>query len=627
MSEVKKMPIKEEIEVATADKKVAMENLRKETERKETIDAIQFDTIQLPKAEESLAKITSSLDALTANGNQMKELVERAKKVSASLDAFREMEKACEDILYRTRLFTEASAYEDASKTIAELQSYINMNYGFDAKFKVLLSEILAWTSLKIVMADQMHRVANGQEPLALDLLLAAKEEVQVLPLEFHSSEEKNALIEKCFGLVAGYYFTRGYPKCAADLEAQFALIGDYARLENEHDPQVEKSFANLREASVDGFNLLSYSFDSANANYDEALALFRLRSNLNEEEISFSLFREPADEKEFRLCFLKNVSIQQNDEQFAAHIEEVKPEVATSGDDITEWMASLYMVDSFGQEKSLLLNRLYGYLPFERKIQLIVLLLKQNAPEELIVALFEEANSMKDRSLDLEARGEDLLALSTNAPEAIQKPATKLIKGLLRGTKAHRVVGKTTNVSLRKLKNPKAKPVQPVGKKAKTTVVKPVPVGCTACFWILAFVLPLLCALAGGYVLYHFQAEVPYYSLMMAIPVAVIAIVGIVMVLALSGRDERPAAKIRRVYGVVGLIFGAVALAYYIVPDVLSFFATYQYTLIVSGAIFLFAGPLALKDYHKRWDYILYLPLLLIEIAALVLLVVRALA
>ena len=31
MSEAKKMPIKEEIEVATADKKVAMENLRKET--------------------------------------------------------------------------------------------------------------------------------------------------------------------------------------------------------------------------------------------------------------------------------------------------------------------------------------------------------------------------------------------------------------------------------------------------------------------------------------------------------------------------------------------------------------------------------------------------------------------
>ena len=294
----------------------------------------------------------------------------------------------------------------------------------------------------------------------------------------------------------------------------------------------------------------------------------------------------------------------------------------ALKGEDqgLVDLLAALLCEESLSTEKRKHWNLLYLSLSFERKIDVLGAL--KGAPEALIAPLFEEAEETPKKAIDLDKKAAALLELMESLPPTLSGRCRKMVAGLTRSPHARRVIEKSSSPAPRALLSKKAKFKNPLGKKEKNTKVKEWSRSRLALFWVLAFLLPVLLCFGAAAYLYFYWRENALYPFYLLIPLVVLLVDIMVITYLHAGRDERPSARVRRGFGFFGLLFGVAALLCYAWPTLLPFLAPYGYTLIIGGALFLFLGYFGFRDKKKCWDFILFLPLLLVELASLAFLV-----
>ena len=620
MTDDKKTPIKEQIASAEKEKEAAIATLQEETTRQETLASCLIDQVTLPKTEEAFSYAPTALEKLIENRGTMEALLEKAKKVKASLAAFENAEQACEDILYETKVLAEQELFGDALRTVVGIKDYLDLDFGFETKCKGLLAEILAWSLVKLTILDEKKRYRDEEDSLPLEMLLALKEDAKALPCRYHDEAEKTALIEESLVLVASYYIALGNATSIEDLSERLLEVADVQDIESIQNPSAARILAAFKDGCVAAYSRFAHLLDSPAASYDEALALFRLKPYFAEGDIDVPLFVEPADEAAFRLAFLKNVCLKEDEEAFASYCPELLSPLETGNQGLVDLVAALFLEEGLSSEKRKHLNLLYLRLSFERKIDVLVAL--KGAPEGLITPLFEAAEDTKKKTIDLDKKAAALRDLAASLPPTLSGRCRKMIAALTRSPHARRVIQKSSSPAPRALLSKKAKFKNPLGKKEKKTMVKEWSHAKLALFWILAFVLPVLLAFGGAAYLYFYQRQDFFYPFYLLVPLVILLVDLMVITYLYAGRDERPAGHMRRAFGLVGLLFGAAALCNYGWPTVFTFFAPYGYTLIIGGALFLLLGYFGFRDKKKVWDFLLYLPLLLVELAALAFLV-----
>lgn len=620
MTDDKKTPIKEQIASAEKQKEAAIATLQEETATQEQIASCGIDSVSLPKTEEAFSHSPTALEKLIENRGAMESLLEKAKKVKASLAAFENAERVCEDILYETKVLSEQERFGDALRSVVRIKDFLDLDFGFETKCKGLLSEILAWSLVKLTILDGKKRYADEKDSLPLEMLLALKEDAKALPCAYHDEAEKAALVEESLALVASYYIALGNATSIADLSERLLELADAKNVPSIQNPRVARILDAFQDGCLAAYCRFARLLDSPSASYEDALALFRLKPYFAEGAIDVPLFAEPEDEPAFRLAFFKNACLKESDEAFASRCNEMLSALKGEDQGLVDLLAALLCEESLSTEKRKHWNLLYLSLSFERKIDVLVAL--KGAPEALIAPLFEEAEETPKKAIDLDKKAAALLELMESLPPTLSGRCRKMVAGLTRSPHARRVIEKSSSPAPRALLSKKAKFKNPLGKKEKNTKVKEWSRSRLALFWVLAFLLPVLLCFGAAAYLYFYWRENALYPFYLLIPLVVLLIDIMVITYLHAGRDERPSARVRRGLGLFGLLFGVAALLCYAWPTLLPFLAPYGYTLIIGGALFLFLGYFGFRDKKKCWDFILFLPLLLVELASLAFLV-----
>ena len=620
MTDDKKTPIKEQIASAEKQKDAAIATLQEETATQEQIASCGIDSVSLPKTEEAFSHSPTALEKLIENRGAMESLLEKAKKVKASLAAFENAERVCEDILYETKVLSEQERFGDALRSVVRIKDFLDLDFGFETKCKGLLSEILAWSLVKLTILDGKKRYADEKDSLPLEMLLALKEDAKALPCAYHDEAEKAALVEESLALVASYYIALGNATSIADLSERLLELADAKNVPSIQNPRVARILEAFKDGCLAAYCRFARLLDSPSASYEDALALFRLKPYFAEGTIDVPLFAEPEDEPAFRLAFFKNACLKESDEAFASRCNEMLSALKGEDQGLVDLLAALLCEESLSTEKRKHWNLLYLSLSFERKIDVLVAL--KGAPEALIAPLFEEAEETPKKAIDLDKKAAALLELMESLPPTLSGRCRKMVAGLTRSPHARRVIEKSSSPAPRALLSKKAKFKNPLGKKEKNTKVKEWSRSRLALFWVLAFLLPVLLCFGAAAYLYFYWRENALYPFYLLIPLVVLLVDIMVITYLHAGRDERPSARVRRGLGFFGLLFGVAALLCYAWPTLLPFLAPYGYTLIIGGALFLFLGYFGFRDKKKCWDFILFLPLLLVELASLAFLV-----
>lgn len=623
MSKTKKPTKDALLAEASAAKKAAVDALAAETKRSEEIDSLHIDSISLPRADAVLSYLPSAVETLKKEEEKIDGLIEKAKMVEGSLKAFEEVERQCEFILYETRLLVEAGHYEEASTTISEFSEYWNLDYGVELKFEGLLHEIHDWTMAKIRLLDEQHRLFAHQESLPKDALFALKEDAKKLPTQYHTEKDKLSYIDQAFYVLGLYYQTLGEISSPEELSERFVEINDFTSCVSPT-PATKEVYEELRKDAIDAYVRLSFLYGQKNAKYEDALTLFRIRSNIPEGTEMNPLFLGPKDEKEFRLAFLRNVCRFQEDEEFAQYALTLRSSLEFDNPESSALVALLFADASMSEKKQTTLHELFKALTFERKIDVFSNVLLEEVPEPVVQSLFLALRDSKKKALDLEKKADALLTIRDHLPKSLRKDYKRLIAALLRSPLAKKTITKSANPALHALAGHKENFKMPVGKKARDTYVNSWGKAKNGAFVFFLIILPILLLAANVYYLVVYQQTSPFYPFYLLVPIALLAMLVIAITYGYAGRDERPSAVVRRLFAVVGILAAVASALYYLLPAYTSFLAPYEYTLIISGAFFLLAGHVLLKDFHKRWNFILNLPLALIELLDVVLLLLR---
>ena len=610
------------LQEAIRDKQSAVDALGEATKRSEEIASLRIEPLALPRTEAVLSYLPQAVSSLAQEEGKLDLLIANAQKVQSSLHAFEGVERQCESILYESHLLLEAGHYGEAAKTIAELNEYLDLDYGVTLRFEELVREIRDWSLVKIALSDQFDRLKNGKESLSKDVLFALKEDAKKLPTLYHKEEAKREFLDQAFYVLGRYFLSQGEAESVEDLSERFLEINDFESLESPS-PKTQEIYDELKEKSIRSFLEFSHLLEAKNAKYDEALSLFRLRASIPSDQEVPSLFSLPKDEKEFRLFFLRNVCLSQDEEEFNQYLLSLRSSLEFENPESSALVAMLLASPEIGEKKGNALLGLFGVLTFERKIDVFARVLLQNPSHETLSALFMALKDSEKKSLDLERKAEELLTISQNLPEEFAKDGKELIASLLRSPLARKTVLKSASPSLHALAGHKEKFPIPVGKKAKDTYANSWGETRYLCFIFFAAILPL-CLLAGSVTyLVAYQNESPFYPFYLLIPLTLLIGLTIALTVTFAGNDERPSAIVRRILGFFGLLCALGSCFYYLIPA-FSFFQPYEYTLMIGGVIFLLMSQFLLKDFRKWWNFVIPLPLALLELIDLILLILR---
>ena len=141
--------------------------------------------------------------------------------------------------------------------------------------------------------------------------------------------------------------------------------------------------------------------------------------------------------------------------------------------------------------------------------------------------------------------------------------------------------------------------------------------------FVAFAFILPILVLVAGFVACFILLKDQSYAPYVLLAPLALGLCLGHIHVVTRFGVDERGSAVYRRILGLVCLVMAVLALVYYIVPGNLVALKPFALTALIFGGAGGLWGFFAYKDKKKMLTALIYVPLMLCVIAAIIMMVV----
>ena len=592
----------------------------------------EINAIQL-SSEGALAQTDARIAKAKENLEAMKEFRQKAEKLSnatnvliegmASLDQFRRMAVLA---LKRINALVALKQYEEAFKVNDELEAKaIDFEKGLDLVSRNHVLEITAWNRCELYAHIADVNAAKEEHALTEEELEKYTAAVEALPLGFHTEKAKNAQADKLFG-VRCYDLgltTVESPRSFEGLKATIALLDEATQTE-EHLLHTRERIAYLHGVACEEYNALATQYFDTDRNYDRSLELFQLRGYFEADEITHDDFRLAADETDFRLRFLEKEAIKMDESEFSVAVYAYADSIQKEDEFEFEILRRYALLNDLSDEKLSFLVSAVNRLNFEGQILFLGSTLERGLAKNRHAAFFHNIEAQKKKNLDLEKCAKALFNCKTLLEESLRVSFEYMLDDLLRSPHARKVVTKSARPELHALRGEDLNNFKrPLGKAIKKPGVRSWDFFSKLVYVTFALVLPAIILLAAATIMCTAMREEPYVTYYLLAPLGLGLILGHIHVIIRFGRDERGSAVYRRILGLVCLASAVLALLFYIMPQYMGAIKPFALTALIFGGAGGLWGFFAYKDKKKLLTGLIYVPLMLCVIAAIIMMVV----
>ena len=592
----------------------------------------EINAIQL-SAEDALAKTSESLNKTKENLEAMREYRQKAEKLSAatnvlvegmtSLDQFRQMTVLS---LRKINALVELKEYDEAFKTNDELEAKaIEFEKDIDLVVRGHVLEITAWNRCGLYNHIAEVNVANGVHALSAEDLEKYTAAVEALPLGFHTEEAKKAQQDKLFGFRC---YDRGLtalesPRTLEDLKALLALLDEAAQTE-EHLLPTRERIAYLHGVACEEYNTLAGQFFDIDRNYEKSLELFQVRGYFEAEEITHDDFRLATDETDFRLRFLDKEALKMDESEFSVAVYAYADSIQKDDELEFEILRRYALLNGLSDEKLSFLVAAVNRLNFEGQILFLGSVLERGLIKERHAAFFHNIEKVKKKNLDLEKCAKALFNCKTLLEESLRKPFEYLLDDLLRSPHARKVVTKSARPEMHALRGEDPNAFKrPLGKIIKKTGVNSWDFFAKMVYVTFALVLPAAILVSATIIMCTAMRGEPFITYYLLAPLGLGLVLGHIHIVLRFGVDERGSAIYRRILGLLCLASAIFALCFYSMPQYMGAVKPFALTALIFGGVGGLWGFFAYKDKKKLLTGLIYVPLMLCVIAAIIMMVV----
>ena len=592
----------------------------------------QINDIQI-RPDASFSKTSEALAAGKENFAAIREYKEKAKNLSKALDLLIEsmanidgLRKKAVFAIKKIHALVGLKRYEEAMAANDQLEAdTLSFESEIDLVVKKHILEIVAWNRCSIWNFIADINVAKGVPSLPPEQFEKFAASVEALPLGFHTEEAKKAQEDKLLGFRC---YDRGLitlnaERSLEDLKALLALLDETAKTEDHLLPTKER-IAFLHGVACEEYNRLAEQFFDLDRNYDRAHELFLLRGYFEIEEITHDDYRLAKDETDFRLRFLDKEALREDDSEFSVSVYAYADSIRNEDELEFEILTRYALLNGLSEEKVTFLYSAANRLNFEQEVLFLGDLLERGLIPERHAGFFHGILAKKHKTLDLEKCAKALLNCKTMLDEPLRPAFEELLKDLLRSPHARKVLTKSARPEAHALIGEDLENFnRPWGRPVKNPVIKSWDFFNKVMFVTFAIILPASVLLAAFIILIALLREDPFVQYYLLAPLFAALFFVHVHIVARFGIDERGSAVYRRTLGLVCLGAAILSLVFYILPGTLVALKPVALTALIFGGAGGLWGFFVYKDKKKLLTALIYVPLMLCVIAAIIMMVV----
>lgn len=581
------------------------------------LNASEVSVTPLPSSSALKQKMEENLARFTALSEEMSRLEIQAMATRENIVRFGNFTKNAKEMFHLAQLAVNIRDYAEAKNRYEEIKDYASYDFGIAlssqalmihaAEFGLLLSQTKLWNQC----------LTAGESVDELDVE-AAVNRLLCIDRGLYSPEEINPLLDELKGVWALALY-RANAEEKPSLGAFVSFTEDLDKLDAIELPPSEKTdfrMGNLRDLYRHFFNRLCALYTDESRDFESALAVFHHKSRIPASLISHPLYVEAENDEDFRVKFEARHLDAMPDEEFAASFPNVL--VGVGPDLAPSIFAAILKKPDLEPGKLLAASSYFDTLTFERKTQLLARLFDQGVPEERLHLITGKYLQSRKVEGDLDILAPDLLRLENLLQGEEAASFVEIKKALLRSPKAHRAIRKSSSLDTHALRGKKEGEFKPfVGKKLGNPTVHAW--GKTVHGLYLGAILTLatlsVAALVGGFLSIQYLIS----PLLLAAPMAGAFIAAFWAIASYTGRDERPARLFRILFGLGMFLLAGASLAVYLFPVELAAYLPYTHPCFLASGVLGLACFFLIFDKRQVWNYLVYLPLLLVWITALV--------
>ena len=620
---------KEMLIAAKAATEEARRKLQQTEDQLDQIDLIHLDF------EGSFPRTKAVLDEMAANNEQMKKYREGMRALVCMVDemdkgmkTIERLERIIEAKLKTAYYLDKKGEYEQAIKT-AEDMAALAASYDFGETLGIqrVAAEAAEWTKAGVRTHQAEARVAKLELPFEEENGLEDYVNfVHGLPLGIHTQ----AHIDAYEDIIIGFRLMERYVKAKAveenydELRATIDLLDEVQEKEASFSKLTKRRYQFLRVYSTDVFNRLSADAFDAKRDYDLALEFFLLRDRFEKDAIAHVDYREAVDEKDFKLRFLKVEAVRQPAEDYAIAVDAYARSISKPDEFEMDVLANYLAMDNLDEDKLNLMYSAIGRMSFELTICLLGTALPKGVDAARQERLIEFAENKKQKLFALEPYAKFLIVCRDSVDESLQERMQVIVDDILRSPKAHKVCVKSTSPDVHALYGETGDAVRaPWGKPMPSdTRVKSWDFLAKGFFFGFGIVFPLAVLAIGEGLMYWLLKDNPLCPYLLLAPLVVMLLIGHLAITGRHGRDERGSAVYRRTLTISAIVKAILGLLYFALPGTFGLFQPFGYTLIIIAAVEGLWALFLLNDKKRAAAIATFVPLLLIEGASLVFLI-----
>lgn len=448
---------------------------------------------------------------------------------------------------------------------------------------------------------------------------------VEELPLEIHPEDQKKRYLERIhsYRLICKAKWAVASGNSYEVLTSCLDLVKETKEKERGLSDLTKNRLAYLLGVCCDIFNYLSTDAFDVRRNYPDAERLFLLRDAFEPSTIVHSAYRESEDVKEFHIRFLLAEARLMDDEAFSIAACAYADSVRKHDEFEMDLLLAMLTMDGLTDSKKDALIAALNRLSFELEIYVLGTALQKGIDVGTQDKILHGILRHKKRELHLEFSAKPLLNCKKLLDESLQKIFGELLSDILRSPRAHKVCVKSNSVELHALYGETEETMRrPWGKPMESDLVKAWSASTKFCYIFFGLIFTLGIMATAFSVLLGMFTYNPILSYLVLAPMMVSLVILHFAICHRFGRDERGSAVFRRVLAIDALLKSVASVLYFAMPQMFAVLAPVRYTLIIFAAIEGLWALFIYKDKKRAPAIIAFVPLLLCEVASLVLLI-----
>ena len=571
----------------------------------------------LPKTSALRKELEENLLTFNALADEMAELHEKVRIARENLVRLGRFSKNTTDMFRLAQLALNVHAYAEAKNRYEEIKDCASIDFGTPlaserlvvsaAEFGIMLCQIRLWNEA-LTAGESVDEL--DVETLVNKLLKTNR--------ELYSAEEIAPLLDEAKGVWALALYRANLDE-KPSLGVFVSFTEDLDKLDAIELPMSEKTLfrmESLRDLYRRLFNRLCDLYTTESRDFESALALFHHKTRIPAQFVLNPLYAESEDDDAFRVNFESRHLKEMDDEAYASSFPNVLVGIGT--DLAHSLFASMLKEEDLAPGKLLATVSYFDTLNFERQTDLLAKLYQDNIPEERMRLMTSHYLSCKKIEGDLDVLAPNLLFLESVLQGEEGEAFARIKKALLRSPKSHRAIRKSSSVDAHALRGQKEGEYKPfVGKKLARPTVKAWSKTVHGLYigGILTLGALSLAAGIGGFLSLQYLAS-PF---LLTAPIAGLFLTAYWAIASYIGADERPARLFRILFGLAMFLLAGGCLAVYLFPVELAAYLPYAHPCFLASGVLGLAAFFLFLDKRQVWNYLIYLPLLLVWITALV--------